>query len=288
MFLYQKHAIMKKLILSLFITAPFLLQAQLEKTLKKTIELKMPGKVYVSIATGDDSLSGTRGGAVAWHPVQKKYYAAFAGNKTYPLAVFDVSGKRLSNEDLTTMEDLRGLWYNPKMKKICSNGYNDIGWFSYQLDAKGIPKDSEMDFEGKNQPGAQCIGVYNSNTNQVCFLEGQNIYLYNADAMQDDNTIRLYAGISKEKDIDSDDDGEYLSEDYNYNVLIYTGIPKAEFGLLNIYQRQVELYNQKTGLMTQKLKLPDNIPVWPAFNFSYSNGTYWAFDQDTRTWTGYK
>jgi hypothetical protein len=130
--------------------------------------------------------------------------------------------------------------------------------------------------------------VYNNNSNQVCFLNGQFIYSYNADAMQSDTTIRLYPGISNKENIDEDDNGETLSEDYNYNVLIYTGIPKAEFGLLNIYQRQVELYNQKTGLLTQKLLLPADLPVWPAFNFSYSNGTYWAFDQETRTWTGYK
>ena len=279
---------MKKIFFTLFLMLPFLINAQLEKTLKKTIELKMPGKVYVSKNTGDDSLPGKRGGAVVWHPIQKKYYAAFAGNSTFPLAVFDITGKRLSDEDQTTLQDTRGLWYNPKLKKICGNGYNNIGWFSYKLDAKGIPTESEIDFEGMNQPGEQSIGVSNTQTNQVCFLYGQHIYLYNADAMQSDTSIRLYPGVSKKEDIDEDDDGETLSEDYNYNVLIYTGISKAEFGLLNVYLRQVELYNQKTGLLTQKLKLPADLPTWPAFNFSYTNGTYWAFDQDTRTWTGYK
>lgn len=279
---------MKKIIFSLFLALPLLINAQLEKTLKKTIELKMPGIAVPSVVTGEDSLPGKRGGSVVWHPVLKKYYAAFAGNMTFPLAVFDVNGKRLSDENQETLVDLRGLWYNPKLKKICGNGYYDIGWFSYKLDAKGIPSDVQYDFEGQNQPNAQSIGVYNNSSNQVCFLNGQFIYSYNADAMQSDTTIRLYPGISNKENIDEDDNGEYLSEDYNYNVLIYTGIPKAEFGLLNIYQRQVELYNQKTGLLTQKLLLPADLPVWPAFNFSYSNGTYWAFDQDTRTWTGYK
>jgi hypothetical protein len=113
--------------------------------------------------------------------------------------------------------------------------------------------------------------------------------MYNADAMQEeDSTLRLYPGISKKEDIDEEDDGEYLDEDYNYNVLIYTGIPKAEFGLLNITENQVELYNSKTGLMTQKLKLPADVETYPAFNFSYSNGIYWFFNMDTRIWTGYK
>ena len=143
---------MKKIILLLIATGPLLLNAQLVKTLKKSIELKMPGIVYLTKGdgeekkAGEDSLPGTRGAAVIWHPVQKKYYAAFAGNETFPLAVFDVAGKRLSGEDLTCLIDIRGLWYNPKLKKICGNGYSEIGWFSYKLDAKGIPTESEIDF----------------------------------------------------------------------------------------------------------------------------------------------
>ncbi len=280
---------MKKIIFSLLLMLPFLLNAQLEKKLKKTIELKMPGIAVPSKVTGEDSLPGKRGAAVVWHPVLKKYYAAFAGNISFPMAVFDIKGKRLSSVTLTTMEDVRGLWYNPKLKKICGNGYSDIGWFSYKLDAKGIPVDNEIYAEGMNQPGEQSIGVYNAKTNLVCFLEGQHIKMYNAEAMQEeDSSLRLYPGISNADDIDEDDNGEFLSEDYSYNVLIYTGIPKAEFGLLNVVGKQVELYNKKTGLLTQKLKLPDDINTWTAFNFSYSNGTYWIFDQDTRIWTGYK
>jgi len=280
---------MKKIFFCLLFIFPILINAQLVKTLKKTIALKMPGISVPSIVTGEDSLPGKRGGSVVWHPIQKKYYAAFAGNMTFPLAVFDANGKRLSGVDQTTLEDTRGLWYNPKLKKICGNGYADIGWFSYKLNLKGIPEESEIYAAGMNQPGEQCIGVYNTKSDMVCFLYGQNIYMYSADAMQEeDSTLRLYPGISKKENIDEDDDGETLSEDYNYNVLIYTGIPKAEFGLLYITENQVELYNKKTGLMTQKLILPSDLTTYNAFNFSYSNGTYWAFNMDTRIWTGYK
>ncbi len=273
---------MRKIFFTLLLSLPVLMNAQVIKTLKKTIELTMPGTV-------DDSMPGTRGAAVVWHPVQKKYYAAFAGNQGYPLAVFNLAGKRLSGDDQTALVDTRGLWYNPGFKKICGNGYSDIGWFSHTLDTKGIPTESEIYAGGMNQPGEQSIGVFNERSNMVYFLYGQNIYVYNAESMQEeDSTIRLHPGISIATDIVEDDDGKTLSEDYSYNVLIYTGIPKAEFGLLNVVEKQVELYNRKTGLMTQKLKLPSDLPTWPAFNFSYTNGTYWAFDQDTRIWTGYK
>lgn len=273
---------MRKLFFCLFLTFPILMNAQVVKTLKKTIELTMPKTV-------DDSMPGTRGAAVVWHPVEKKYYAAFAGNQGYPLAVFNATGKLLTGDELTTMVDMRGMWYNPSFKKICGNCYSDYGWFSYKLDAKGIPEESEIYAAGMNQPGQQSIGVFNAKSNMVYFLDGQNIYVYNAEAMEEeDSIIRLHPGISKAADIDEDDDVTVLSEDYSYNVLIYTGIPKAEFGLLNVVEKQVELYNRKTGLMTQKLKLPADLATWPAFNFSYANGTYWAFDQETRIWTGYK
>ena len=274
---------MKRLLIILSLALPLLSQAQLEKELKKTIQLVMP-------KTAEDDMPGTRGGAVAWHPVQKKYYAAFAGNQAYPLAVFDVQGKRLSGDDLTCMHDLRGLWYNPKLKKICGNGYYDVGWFSYTLDAKGIPVKSDVIAAGMNQPGEQSVGTYDAKTDKVFFLEGTRIFMYNKNFMQEeDSTIRLYPGMTKKPVVDMEDsEPGPIDEAYNYTVLLYTGEPKAEFGLLNIDKKQVELYNRKTGLLTQVLKLPADLPTWAAFNFSYANGTYWAFDQATRTWTGYK
>lgn len=273
---------MKKISFCILLLLPFLVNAQLEKILKKTIELQMP-------KTAEDSFCGTRGAAVVWHPIQQKYYAAFAGNQAFPFAVFNSSGNRISNENQTCLVDIRGLWYNPKLKKICGNAYSNIGWFSYQLDAKGFIERNEVYAAGMNQPDVQSIGIFNSNRNLVCFLFGQNIFVYNANAMQEeDSTIRLYPSISKLTEINKEDDGVELNENYNDNVLIYTEIPKAEFGLLNITEKQVELYNSKTGLITQKLKLPSDIELWTSFNFSYANEIFWAFNKKERKWVGYK
>lgn len=284
---------MKKIVLLLLTVIPLLLNAQVVKQLKKTIELKMPGKVYLTKGdglekkAGQDSLPGTRGAAVIWHPEQKKYYAAFAGNQSYPLAVFDVAGKRLSGEDQTCMIDIRGLWYNPTLKKICGNGHSDIGWFSYTLNAKGIPETNEVYIRGMNQPGKNSTGAYNAKNNMVYFLSGNIIEVYNAEGMlEEDSTITLQAGFSKKPD--EEDELTNLSEDYNYTTVIYTGAAKIEFGLLNVIENQIELYNRKTGLMTQKLKLPTGATAEPSFNFAYSNGTYWLFDMENRKWTGYK
>mgnify|MGYP006388747501 CR=1 FL=1 len=63
------------------------------RTLVQTAALLMPRTV-------DDEMPGTRGASVTWHPVQKKYYTAMAGNGAYPMAVFDAKGKRLSDPTL--------------------------------------------------------------------------------------------------------------------------------------------------------------------------------------------
>jgi hypothetical protein len=240
--------------------------------------------------TAKDPKCGKNGAAVVWHPIEKKYYAGFAGNEDYPMAVFNAAGKRISDENLTCMKDLRGLWYNPKLKNIWGNGYYDIGWFNYKLNSKGIPVENEIYAEGMNQPEEHSIGVFNATTNNVYFQDFGEIIVYDADAMQEeDSTIRIYLGYTRA--VESSDDFEdfnYFLDNYNTNVLIYTGIRKAEFGFLNKTKNQVELYNRKTGLMTQKLKLPYDLKISSMFNFSYSNGIYWVFNTDTRKWTGYK
>ena len=271
---------MKKIILLITVFMPALMQAQVVKQLKKTIELQMP-------KTKEDDMPGTRGASVVWHPVQKKYYAAFAGNEGYPLAVFDATGKRLSNDETTTMVDVRGLWYNEKNKKICGNGFNEIGWFEYTLDSKGIPESIEVYKEGLNQPGEQSVGAYNAKNEMLYFISANKIEVYNADGMwEEDSSITIYIGFSKKPEA-ADDEPE-PGEDYNNTTVVYTGIAKTEFGLLNTIEKQVELYNRKTGLMTQKLKLPADATTELSFNFSYANGTYWLFDMENRKWVGNK
>ncbi len=116
------------------------------RTLKKVMELKMPRE------SSDDN-AGSNGGSVCWDPVVKKYYAAFAGNTLYPLAVFDATGKLLSDPELSAMQDTRGLWYNSVTKKVSGNTYNDNGWFYYTTNAKGIPTGYNTTVSGMRQPG---------------------------------------------------------------------------------------------------------------------------------------
>jgi hypothetical protein len=252
------------------------------KTLKKVAELLMPKTV-------DDDKPGTRGASVVWHPGQKKYYAAMAGNEAFPVAAFDATGKRLSGQNDETMIDVRGLWYNPVSKRIEGNAYGENGWFFYKLSSLGMIESHEVLFEGQNQPNEQSVGAYDPADKKVMFLEGSQVYYYDiSNATAGGDALILHWGRVAKDGESEDEEPTEPSETHNSSTIVFSGIKDAEIGALNIDIKQIELYNKKDGFMTQILKLPDTATTESMFNFAFANGIYWLFDMDTRIWTGYK
>jgi hypothetical protein len=268
------------LLATIIIASTFTINAQTTQKLKQVLELKMP-------KTANDNMPGTRGASVLWHPVQKKYYAVFAGNMGYPLAVFDGKGKRLSDDDLVAMMDTRGLWYDPSTKLVTANAYSDNGWFTYKLDPKGIPTDVDILQEGMNQPDAQSVGVYNPAAKKILFQHGGFVYTYNSDGSPQDSLI-IHFGVKKKDGAQGGSSEDETYEDYNYTSLIYTGMKNQELGFLNIEKKQIELYDIQNGFLTKIVPLPETASTEASFNFSYANGIYWLFDIDNRKWVGYK
>jgi hypothetical protein len=279
---------MKK-ILFIFLIFPVLssLNAQNSepRMLKKVLILLMPRTV-------DDDMPGTRGASVVWHPVQKKYYAAMAGNIGYPLGAYDVKGKRLSDDSLNCNADIRGLWYNLIKKQIQGNTYSDNGWFGFILNVKGIPSGTKILKEGMNQPDDQVVGAYRFPGDQVLFLHEGSIYFYKSNATAIDKTLKINWGRTKADGIAEDEeeveDESLTPEDYNKTTVVFTGLKGAELGFLNITEMQIELYNIADGFMTKRLKLPEDAPMNQSFNFAYTNGMYWLFNMETREWSSYK
>lgn len=270
---------MKKtsLLAASLLTLAFSSPAQVKTTeLKEVLKLEIVGE------------GGANGAAVAWHPIQKKYYAAIAGNISFPIGVYDIKGKRLSPDDQVTDFDIRGLWYNPATKSLQMNGYNDFGWAEYVLDKKGIPASVKNLFEGLYQPTEQSVGALNPLAKDLYFFnEDGNISVYSTKDASSKDEITLTLGVSKDDD-DGMNDNMDVIEDYNSSTVIYTGIKGAEIGLLNITENQVELYNLSTGNLTRKLTLPLTATTYNILNFSFANGIYWFFNKETRVWTGYK
>ncbi len=250
--------------------------AQSARTLKEVIKFEITEE------------GGANGAAVAWHPVQKKYYTAIAGNTEFPMVVFDAKGKKLFDDGLTTQYDVRGLWYNPFVKALQTNGYGDFGWGQYALFEDGKPGKITSLVEGLTQPTDQSVGAYNAAKNLLYFFdEDGSLAQYSVKEMAFQESIMLHLG-KKKKDTESVLENEDVIEEYNSTAIIYTGIKGSEIGLLNIDSRQVELYNIADGYMTQTLKVPETQEIFTMFNFSYTNGIYFFFDKDTRIWKGYK
>lgn len=244
-------------------------------------QLKVEQYLTISIPEG-----GANGAAVVYHPKEKLYYAAQAGNKEFPLIIFNEEGSIVSEDGQATLIDVRGLWYNPRNQELAGNGYKEFGWFVYDLNRKGTVASIKIIREGSNQPDDHSPGVLNAKDDEVLFLSGLNLVCYTTRGIDKDKRIKLHIGARSAEDTDvSESDFE---ERYNTRSIIYTGKEGAEIGILNVSRKQVELYNIKTGYMTGLVELPLSFTPETYFNFSYCNGVYWIFNKQTRKWHGFK
>ncbi len=250
-----------------------------QKTPVKVISFQMPGE------------DGSNAGAVVWHPVLKRYYTSMIGNAIYPMAMFDAKGK-LIGEETEAGHDLRGMWFNPATKNIEFNCYDEGGIGHLVIGKDGIVSEALIDVEGMNQPSAQSVGVYYKNGNRILYLnEMMEAVLYDSKTGEPVKTIvKIALGCKTKAEADGQTEDDILDEEEkrNVNSVQYTGIAKQELAILNVEDHKIELYDQKTGLMTREIKLPEALTLQQNFNFCYNNGIWWFFDKEAREWQGYK
>ena len=229
---------------------------------------------------------GANGAAIAFHPKEKLYYAAQAGNQDFPMVIFNEAGEIITSEQ-KTLADTRGLWYNPRSRQLEGNAYKDGGWFYYELNREGIPAVIKVTREGRNQPDDHSPGILNTADNEVLFLSGMEFICYNTSGQPLNKKFSLKIQSKNEADY-SEITQAFFEEHYNYRSFIYTGTKGAEIGLLNITRKRVELYDIKTGYMTKVVSLPLDFKPESFFNFTYANNTYFLFNKETRQWTGFR
>jgi hypothetical protein len=254
-------------------------KAQSTREIRKTIELIMPKG------------NGDNGGTVAVNLKNRNVYATIVGNKTYSMAFFNGIGQMASPPDLALLADIRGLWYNPALKTFQANTFGG-NWVNYVIDDAGIPYDVKPSFTNVPQPNANSIAVFNQRENVVYFLKGATVVTVdiNTGKPVPEKTYTLKLGYTKKAPAPADykADSTKIPANYNSTTVIYTGITNAEFGLLNIATREIELYSKQDGLLYQKLKLPKEAVPRDKFNFGFANNTYYLFDKQKRSWVGYR
>jgi hypothetical protein len=254
-------------------------KAQSTREIRKTIELIMPKG------------NGDNGGTVAVNLKNRNVYATIVGNKTYSMAFFNGIGQMASPPDLALLADIRGLWYNPALKTFQANTFGG-NWVNYVIDDAGIPYDVKPSFTNVPQPNANSIAVFNQRENVVYFLKGATVVTVdiNTGKPVPEKTYPLKLGCTKKAPAPADykADSTKIPASYNSTTVIFTGITNAEFGLLNIATREIELYSKQDGLLYQKLKLPKEAVPRDKFNFGFANNTYYLFDKQKRSWVGYR
>ncbi|HNP54562.1 MAG TPA: hypothetical protein PKK69_08085 [Ferruginibacter sp.] len=253
------------------------------RSLKKVLTLLMPRKA-------EDEMPGTRGACVAWHPVQKKYYASMAGNYQYPMGVYYATGKRLSAPDASCQIDTRGLWYNTASGMIEGNTYAKAepgGLFAYRLDAKGLLLQTMLYLNGTVIPADNAVGAYDATNHRIIYLVGNEVTSYDAADGKFISSTTIQWGHTKQQG-PVDLSNEQLADDYNSTSVVYTGIKGAEWGLLNTNEKRLELYNEADGYLSRTWQFPTTAVLNSTFNLAYCNNILWSFDMDTRTWVGYQ
>jgi hypothetical protein len=272
---------MKKIICLLFfaVIIAYSSNAQSTREIRKAIELLMPKG------------NGDNGGTVAVNLRNRNLYATIVGNKTYSLAFFNNTGEMVSPPDLALLADIRGLWYNPALKTFQANTFGG-NWVNYVIDDAGIPYDVKPQFTNVPQPQANSIAAFNQRENVVYFLRGATVVTVdiNTGKPVPEKTYALKIGYTKKAPAPADYKADSVKTPANYNntTVIFTGINNAEFGLLNLTTKEIELYSRQDGLLYQKLKLPKEASPRDKFNFAFANGIYFLFDKNKRMWVGYR
>lgn len=230
---------------------------------------------------------GINGAGVAWDPDHQIYYAAIAGNSYFPMFMYNAEGKRIGDTTMNTMFDVRGLWYNTTTKTLQASGYKSFGLAEYILGSDLAPESIRKMPIPSRQPNEQSAAAFDTGNKVLYFYDSSTGNVIREFFTGSYDTVILYLGAKHKKRKNEHRNGTVKSH-YNENSCIYTGIKRAEIGLLNAKERQLELYSAKTGLIKYVRKLPSDVPVEYSLNFSSSNGIYWFFDRKKREWRGYR
>ena len=217
------------------------------------------------------SQSGNNGVALGYYPRKQLYYATYGGNENYPIEVFTRKGKFLHAEVVGF--DARGLWYNPKSKRMEGNSFEYQGLYSFSPDRDGRPGLRHNQSFG--QPNSQAAGSYDPKKNLVIFYDQQNnnVIFYNHDSGKETRRLPLQSQRAR-----------------FYNPrLVFTGKKGQELALLAPEERLIITFDQKTGRESQVYCFNDmSLEIESFFNFDYSDGIFWIFNRERKIWAGYK
>lgn len=218
------------------------------------------------------SPGGKNATSVAWNAKKKLYYTVIAGNVSFPLEVFDESGKPLMQMEVSN--DLRGLFWMKKGNRLVGNCVSDKGWVDYELTSKGMPTlNISRLTAGMHQPGYQSVATYYPKKKKLSFYENGWIHFYSLSTFEFTNKLKLRIPVQE--------------ADLNSKTVGYTGEKGYEWVLFDHVRRKLYFFD-RDGEFTAESQLPMHAPASQTFRFSFTNGMAFLFNAQARKWIGYK
>lgn len=226
-------------------------------------------------------VSAVDGACVAWHPVQKKYYAGMVGGPNELMRIFNEKGEPV--DSCSTLANLRGLWYNPDKKLLEGNAVEHKGWFTYTLSKKGRPEKLVPVFYSYAVANEQSVGAY-LNVDSL----GTVAFLFDISVQFFDAAKGVFISAVTLPELYGDTKYENNEAGLTHTALVLaTGMPEAELAFVNVYKRRIDFIKLGKGY-SHSLTIPQQQPLYGAFNTAFANGILWMYDQQKKVWNGYQ
>ncbi|MFM2377373.1 MAG: hypothetical protein RLZZ165_2470 [Bacteroidota bacterium] len=220
-----------------------------------------------------ESTEGTNASAVAFIPGPKVFITVIAGNASFPMEVFDMSGSTIHIREAGL--DLRGIWYNPKSNTLEANAYGESGWFSRELNSEGLPiGDWKCIKEGMHQPEEQSVLSYDPTVRKLITIQDETFFLFSR---------KNGKGKPAHQHGTPGDTDWYI----NPYVAAYTGNDAYPIAVLELNGDQI-LYFDLNGKYQGATQIEGGLPEIDGFRFSFAGNMAWIYDESVRTWTAYR
>jgi hypothetical protein len=237
------------------------------------------------VAAADVTLQTGGGGntnrtAVVYNPLLNIYYAADAGNSSYPLETYSVAGAGGTGFGplvLSTTQgaDYRGYWWNPIIGKPEGNTFGSGGVYSNSLNASGYAVAPVTLMNGATMPNSQSCGSADFVKNIIYYYDAGTIYRYNKST----NTLISSNAISGLP---------APTSNLNSYAVAFTGLPGSELAVYDYINKAVYFLNATNAAYSASCALPSSAPAASSFKMGWANNRLFLFDGvSLGNWYGY-
>ena len=161
----------KTFVISAAFLFPLLVSAQLVSNPSVDLTFHVPGE-------SGTAFNGTHGCAIGFNSDKQLYYTVIGGNASFPLCTFGSNGTLLHQVEAGA--DTRGMWWNPKTKKLEATTYSDIEVVEYGTGSDGYcngdVKHSYIKVD--NTDLYNTPAVFDSKKNRLCFYDNGSVFFY--------------------------------------------------------------------------------------------------------------